>query len=163
MRLRTHALVALAALAIPAAAIELPKDVSTADVCALVPGAEVAKAVGGTLAEAKLVRPGGTHARCRYTVTPQTGASGAARVYLLWLLPAADFDDMRRFQERPVTSVDGVADAAFTVADPDSGRHEFFALLRGVATVEVSGPDAAGARAVAGVALRHIQPAAPGR
>lgn len=147
-------LVANVAVATSAMAVELPKDVTTADVCAVVPGAEVAKALGGTLTEALLVRPGGDHARCRYTV--ETEAGGPA-VVIVWLHAAGDFDDLRAVFEDPVTPVEGLGDAAFVAVDPESARHDLFVLLRGVAAVEVTGPTATGVRAVAAVAVRAVR------
>lgn len=136
-----------------------PKDFPSSDVCALVPGTEVAAAAGGTLVEAKLVRPGGTHARCVYTVAfpgPQ-GRSTAA--FVLWLLAPADFADLRRYQEDPIEPLEGLGDEAFTTFHGDSGRHDLFVLIRGLVTIEVTGPDAASVRSVASAAVRRVRPA----
>jgi hypothetical protein len=141
-------------VATSATAVDLPKDVTTADVCAVISGAEVARALGGTLTEALLVRPGGDHARCRYTVNTEAGEPA---VVIVWLHAAGDFDDLRAVFEDPVTPVEGLGDAAFVAVDPESARHDLFVLLRGVATVEVTGPSAAGVRAVAEVAVRAVR------
>ena len=148
-------LVASVAVAASAMAVDLPKDVTTADVCAVVPGAEVAKALGGTLAEALLVRPGGDHARCRYTV--KTEAGGPA-VVIVWLHAADDYDILHPLVESPTSPAAGLGDAAFVTVDPDTARHRAFVLVRGVATVEVTGPSAAGVRAVAATAVRLLRP-----
>ncbi len=149
-------LVAGFVVATSATAVDLPKDVTTADVCAVIPGAEVAKALGGTLSEALLVRPGGDHARCRYAVETEAEAGGPT-VVLVWLHAAGDFDDLRAAFEDPVTPVEGLGDAAFVAVDPGSARHDLFVLLRGVAAVEVTAPTAAGVRAVAAEAVRAVR------
>ncbi len=141
----------------------LPENVTTADVCAVVPGAEVARALGGSLDEAALVRPDGAHARCRYTVTTRRDGKPARAVLIVWLHGLADFDDLRRYQEDPVKPVEGLGDAAFITFHPDSGRHDVFALVRGAAVVEVTGPDPAGVRAVAAVAVGLLRAASRGR
>lgn len=144
-------------------AVELPKDVTTADVCAVVPGAQVARALGGTLDDVKLNRPGGTHARCRYTVTLPGNGKPVQAVLLLWLHAAGDFDPLRSYHEGPVKQVDGLGDAAFTTVDPDTGRHGLLVLVRPLATVEVTGPDAATVRAVATTAVGVLRPPSAGR
>ncbi len=141
-----------------AAAVVLPGDVTTADVCTVVPGGDVARALGATLVEAKLVRPGGTHARCVYTLT-LPGAEGARAAFVLWLHAANDFEALRTYQESPATAVEGLGDAAFTSLDRDTGRHILVVLLRGVATVELTGPDAVTVRGVAKAAIGRLRPA----
>ncbi len=141
----------------------LPENVTTADVCAVVPGAEVARTLGGSLDEAALVRPDGANARCRYTVTTRRDGKPVRAVLILWLHAAADFADLRKYQEDPVKPVEGLGDAAFIAFHPDSGRHDAFALVRGVAVVEVTGPDPAGVRAVAAVAVGLLRAASRGR
>lgn len=141
-------------VAVPSAlAGALPADPSTADVCALLPGDRMAVAAGGRLVEASLVRPEGHHARCRYTVAVPEGKAERRDVYLVWLHAAADFAELRDLQEGPAAPVAGLGDEAFAVVDPDTGRHGVLALLRGLATVEVTAPTAAGGRAVAATAV----------
>ncbi len=136
---------------------------TTADVCAVVPGPEVARALGGTLDDATLVRPGGANARCRYTVTMSREGKPVRAVLILWLHGPADFDELRRYQEDTVKPVDGLGDVAFITFHPDSGRQDLFVLLRGVATAEVTGPDAETVRAVAAAAVRLLRQPPKGR
>ncbi len=136
----------------------LPADVTTADVCAVIPGDAVANAVGATLVGARLVRPDGSHARCVYTV--ERPAPGRERVaFVLWLHRPGDFDELRTLQENPVTAVEGLGDGAFVSSDGESGRHDLFVLVRGVAAVEVTGPDAEGVRKVGSAAVERIRAA----
>jgi hypothetical protein len=136
---------------------KLPADVATADVCTVVPGADVARALGGSLAAARLVRPDGAHARCVYTVAlagPQTGSEAI----VLWLHAAGDFEELRRYQDDPVSAVEDLGDAAFIAFHKDEGRFDLFVLLRGVATLEVTGPSAASVRKVAAAAIERLRP-----
>ena len=157
MKAPVHAFCIALALGAAAGAVELPKNVTTADVCAVVPGTLVAQALGAKLIEAKLVRPDGAHARCVYTVTPP-GVRSAKAVFILWLHASGDFDDLRAYQDDPVGPVEALGDAAFVSYHRDSERHDLFVLVRGVAAVEVTGPDAATVRTVASVAIGRLGP-----
>lgn len=138
----------------------LPSDLSASDVCALVPGSEVAAAVGGRLEEVRLIRPEGRNARCVYTVGFPTGRGGGKAAFVVWLHPPGDFVGLRAAGDRSARSLEGLGDEAVIAHDPDSGRSDLLVLVRGLATIEVTGPDADQTQAVAGAAIDALRRAA---
>lgn len=127
------------------------------DVCALVPIADVAKALGAQPAEAKLFQADdGTHPRCRYTVV---GAGGARGVFLVWVHAPEQYAGLRDAAEPPVTELKGVGDAAHATFDKDTGRRWLAVLVRGSATLQVSGEKLDDVRRVAEVAIARLRSA----
>jgi hypothetical protein len=123
------------------------------DVCALVPGSAVAAAVGGRLSAERSVRPDSKTSRCVYRVA---GRDGADRAFVVWWMPAADFEPLRAATDAP-KPVQGVGDAAYAKYDGDTRRHGLVAVRRGVALVEVTGEDPAELRAIALLALSRYE------
>lgn len=140
------ALAAAGALALPAAV--RAADAEAPDVCALVPGADVAARVGATLSTARSVKAEPTRSRCVYRVRKD----GAERAFVVWWMPAEEFDGLRAATDdaKPVA---GVGDAAYAKYDRDARRHGIVAVRRGRALVEVTGEDPVEVRAIALLAL----------
>jgi hypothetical protein len=154
-------LIAIAAVTL-AAGETLPPDPTTSDVCALIPGDRVAEALQARLVETRLVRPGGSYARCVYTVSMGDAANPEPTAVVLWLHNAADFEELRGYQEDPWQPVEGLGDEAFITFHPDDARHDLYVLVRDVATIEVTGEDAHAVRTVASTALDRLRPSATG-
>lgn len=140
------ALAAAGALALPPAARAAEPEAP--DVCALVPGADVATRIGATLVTARSVKAEPTRSRCVYRVRK----GGVERAFVVWWMSAEEFDGLRAATDdaKPVA---GVGDAAYAKYDRDTRRHGVVAVRRGRALVEVTGEDPAEVREVALLAL----------
>jgi hypothetical protein len=142
---------------LPAAAVAAGPalDPAKTDVCARVPGAAVAAAVGGTLKSARpFADPDGGFARCTYLVaTGKNGAESAA--FVLWLYRDSDYDAMVSAVEGPTEKVEGVGDAAILFREED-GRAKLLFVRRGRYSAEATAADADGARKLAKVALEKL-------
>jgi hypothetical protein len=154
MRTTPAALIALAGLA-TAVALAQPtatsRDFERIDVCRLVPGEAVARALGGALVEAR-TQPG----RCAYFVVPAGHAPEARRGYVVWVQPPADFEALKEFVEAPTTSVPGLGDDAYAFLDPGDGRFKINVLKRGDLMFQATGESAAAARRLAEAAWTAI-------
>jgi hypothetical protein len=147
-----------------ATATQIPIDVRTVDVCALFPGEQVAAALGGRLVGTRPFQASdGTLRRCRYTVTPAGGKIGESDVYLIWVLPPDDFAGLRDAEDKPVTDVGGVGDAAFVTFHQDEGRAWLTVLVLGRATLQISGPREPDVRRVASLAVARVRAHLPAR
>lgn len=132
-------------------------DLSTLDVCALVPGSELAAAAGATLEEAKRFNsPDGDIARCVYIVGPTGDAGTEPRAIAVELEPEADFAEVRPYVEEPTRDVEGLGDGAWTSRDPDTGRFRLWVLRRGVATLYLTSADEADLPKVAELVLSKL-------
>jgi hypothetical protein len=119
------------------------------NVCERVPIADVAAAVAGRALESRPVDAKGMPAaRCVYGIEIE----GARRALVIWMSPAADFDDFRKSASGAV-DVRDVGDAAFQTTDADTKRVQLTTLRRGKVTVQVTADRAAWAEAVAKQAL----------
>ena len=143
----------LSVVAAPAWAAGPPRDLLKLDVCATIPGAEVARVAGGQIVESKPFNaPDGKLARCVYFVAPP-GNGAAKTAWVVELFPPGDFDEVRPNIEEPVRDVAGLGDGAYEYKDADSGRWRLYTRRRGDVTVSVTGPDEATVRKIAAFAL----------
>lgn len=132
-------------------------DLVTLDVCALVPGDQVAHAVGARLTETRRFNsPDGDIARCVYILALGGGEEAPGRVFAIELQEPSSFTDVRPFVEEPVHGVDGLGDGAWTFRDPDVGRHRLYVLRRDVATLYLTGDDEGELRALAELVLSRL-------
>jgi hypothetical protein len=140
--------------AVPLASAAGPaRDLRKLDVCATVPGAEVARLAGGQLVESKPFNaPDGKLARCLYFVAPP-GKSAAKAAWVVELFPPEDFDGLRPHIEEPVRDVAGLGDGGYEYKDAGSGRWRLYTHRRGDVTVSVTGTDEAIVRRIAAFAL----------
>ena len=135
------------------------RDLKVLDVCRLVPGDAVAKAVGGALAEARpFFDKDGTLARCTYVVT-LPGSGDTRQAYVIWIYPPADFEELKAFTEGKMTAVPGLGDGAYSFQDPGDGRFKVRVLKRGEVTIEATAVTADGARNVAEAAVAAVSKA----
>lgn len=120
------------------------RDYTRFDVCQLVPGDAVARAVGATLTQA---RPffDAAFSRCTYLIV---GADGKPGGHVVWVQPASDFEELRKVHEKPVTPVNGLGDAAYMFRDED-GRFKIYVLKRNDLMFQATGDTADSARKVA--------------
>lgn len=149
--------VVLAGASIGSAADAAVPDLAALDVCALVPGDQVARAVGAPLAETRRFNsPDGDIARCVYLVAPAAGGDPPARAFAVELQQPASFLEVRPYVEEPIRDVDGLGDGAWTYRDPDTGRFRLHVLRRDVATIYLTGEDEGELRALAELVLSRL-------
>jgi hypothetical protein len=130
-------------------------DPARVDVCAAVPGAEVASALGARLDDARAATdPDGSFARCIYRLIPKDGA-GEAAGYVLWLYRDTEFDELLAVHEGKYESVAKLGDSAILFQDQDQ-RWKLRFVVRGRYTAEATAPDAAGAEKLARLALGKL-------
>lgn len=123
------------------------------NVCEKVPAAELAAALAGRVLDAKPVNiKGFAAARCVYGIE----IGGTRRAFVLWVNPAADFDELRKVSEPPVTVIKGIGDEAFATTDNDTKRTQLTARARGKVTVQVTSERLEWAQTVAKVALSKL-------
>ncbi len=132
-------------------------DLARLDVCTGLPGAEVARAAGGRLLEAKPFQaPDGSLARCSYRVAPQGASDEKGIVWVVELLPAGQYETIRAFIEQSVRELAGIGDGAFAYKENESGRSRLYVRRRKKATLSLTGPDEAVLRRVALLALSRL-------
>ena len=119
------------------------------NVCERVPIDQVAAAVAGRALESRPINSKGmAAARCVYGLE----IDGARRALVLWVNPAADYDDFHKSAAAPA-AVRDLGDEAFEVIDPETKRAQVTARRRGKATVQVTADRSPWAQAVARLAL----------
>jgi hypothetical protein len=135
-----------------------PRDWTTFNVCQLVPGEAVAKAVGAKLNEA---RPffDKTFSRCTYLVT--LTATNKPTGYVVWMEPEANFEELKKETQSPLTPVAGLGDAAYMFQDKGEGRFKLRVLKRGDLMFEATGDSAESARKVADVVVQYLWKKSP--
>lgn len=108
------------------AAEEAGRDLAAVDVCTMVPAADVAKAVGGTVdAEPSDWDPGWGGKGCRY----KTRVAGSAVYTEIGLVPPGDYEFLRQSAQVATHDVAGLADAGYWAEHSD--RSDLYALKRG--------------------------------
>jgi len=134
-----------------------PLDLATLDVCALVPGEEVAQAVAATLQETKRFNsPDGDIARCVYIVAPPDDGGSKARAFAVELEPPSSFAEVRPYVDEPTRDVAGLGDGAWISQDPDTGRFRLWVLRSGIATLYLTGDDEGELQLIAGLVLSKL-------
>lgn len=120
------------------------------DVCRMVPGDAIARALGARLVEA---RPFADEnwSRCTYMVAAL--ASDTRAGYVVHLHPAGDFDEMRPYIEEPIAPISGLGDAAYGFWDKGDGRYKIHVLKRDDLSFQATGETEAAARKVAGAVV----------
>jgi hypothetical protein len=141
-----------------APASQPPRDWTRLNVCQLVPGDAVARAVGATLNEARPFYDKG-FSRCTYLVTLKSTNKPAG--YVVWMQPEADFEGLKAFTESLLTPVQGLGDGAYSFEDKEYSRFKIRVLKRGDLMFEATGDSAASARKVADVVVAHLWKKAP--
>jgi hypothetical protein len=108
-------------------AVQSARDYTKFDVCQAVPGEAIARALGGKLVQ---TRPffDKSFSRCTYFVIPAGSDKQAG--YAVWISPPEDFEDLKKVNDRPLTTLSGLGDAAYTYRDED-GRYKINVLKRG--------------------------------
>lgn len=122
---------------------------SARDVCQVVTGDTVARAVQGRIVES---RP--AEGRCVYLVALATGGA-ANHAFVVYRHEPGEYDGLREVLEGEVTKLEGLGDEAVLTFDPEAKRYWLLVGKRGLVTLQVSGDDSAQVRQVAAAALRQ--------
>jgi hypothetical protein len=122
-------------------------DFGSVDVCARVPGAEVAKLFGKELKQTRPFTSKGEFSRCTYLLAG-TGCS-------LWLYPPGDYDELLRYTEGIVENPTGFGDAAVLFKDED-GFFKLRLVVREKLALEAVAADAESAKKLAKLALERF-------
>jgi hypothetical protein len=139
---------AVAACAVPVMSAHQKRDYTKFNVCELIPGDAIARAVGAKLTQS-LPTFDKNWSRCAYYVTE---ANGKPNGYVVWIQPAEDFEELKKYIDKPLTPVSGVGDAAYLFQD-DDGRFKLNVLKRGDLMFQASGGTPESARKVADTVL----------
>lgn len=133
-------------------ALQPRRDYTTLDVCQLVPADRIARALGGTVSQA---RPTFDKAFSRCTYLLQLD-SGKPMGYVVWVQPAEDFEELKKHIDEPLTTVNGLGDAAYMFQDKGDGRFKINVLKRGDLMFQATGESAASVRRVADVVVAEL-------
>jgi hypothetical protein len=147
-----------AAAAGQAGASPKPRDWMTFHVCQRVPGDAVARAVAAKLNQARPFYDK-TFSRCTYLVTITATSKPAG--YGVWVSPEADFEELKRHTESPITPVTGLGDGAYIFQDKGDGRFKIRVLKLGDLMFEATGDSVESARKVAAVVVEHLWKKSP--
>ena len=129
------------------------RDWTTFNVCQLVPGEAVAKAVAARLKEARPFYDK-TFSRCTYLVT--LTATNKPTGYVVWMEPEANFEELKKETRSPLTPVTGLGDGAYMFQDSGDNRFKLRVLKRGDLMFEATGDSAESARKVAEVVVGFL-------
>lgn len=140
------------------AALQSSRDFAALNVCQLVPGEAVARALGAKFVDARPI-PDKEVPRCRYFVIP--AGSTAQRGYVVWMQQPGDFEELKKFITDPITAISGLGDAAYMFRDKEDGRFKIHVLKRGDLMFEATGETAESARKVADAVVAQIWKKAP--
>ena len=123
-----------------------------ADLCKIIPGGEVAKAIGGKIMETKSLE-----GRCVYIVGfGQTDPP--SRAFVIYRHEANEYDGLKNAMEGKIKPVKGIGDEAVGSFDGQSNRYWLLVVKRGKVTYQVSGDNEDLVCKVAAAALKKLVP-----
>jgi hypothetical protein len=132
-------------------------DPSATNVCARVPGADVAKALGKTLrSEKPIVFRDSKLSRCVYLLASPDKPEGPTEGLVLWLYAPGEYAELKRASEAKLEPVAGLGDEAVSFVDPGDGRRKLRLVRHGRFALEATASDAQSARALATLALERF-------
>jgi hypothetical protein len=144
-------LTAVAALAVPVMFARQTRDYTKLNVCEFIPGDAIARAVGAKLTQSRPTFDK-NWSRCAYYVT---GADGKPNGYVVWIQSAEDFEELKKYIDKPITPVSGLGDAAYVFQDDDR-RFKINVLKRGDLMFQATADTAESARKVADTVLAIV-------
>jgi len=122
------------------------------DLCKIIPGGEVAKAIGGKIMETKSL-----DGRCVYIVGfGQTDPP--SRAFVIYQHEASEYDALKDAMEGKIKPVKGIGDEAVGSFDSQTNRYWLLVVKRGQMTYQVSGDNEDLVHKVAVAALKHLVP-----
>jgi hypothetical protein len=144
-------LAAVAAFAVPVMVARQTRDYTKLNVCEFIPGDAIARAVGAKLTQSRPTFDK-NWSRCAYYVTD---ADGKPNGYVVWIQSAEDFEELKKYIDKPITSVSGLGDAAYVFQDDDR-RFKINVLKRGDLMFQATADTAESARKVADTVLAIV-------
>jgi hypothetical protein len=144
-------LAAVAAFALPVVSASPTRDYTKFNVCEAIPGDTIAKSVGAKLTQSRPTFDN-NWSRCAYYVTD---ANGKPNGYVVWIQPAEDFEELKKYIEQPITPVSGLGDAAYVFQDDDR-RFKLNVLKRGDLMFQATADTRESARKVADTVLAIV-------
>jgi hypothetical protein len=138
--------------------IQARRDYSTLDVCQLIPGDVVARALGGKLSGTRGMKDK-AFSRCSYTVVPP--GSDKQSGYVIWVQPVEDFAALKKYIESPITALTGLGDGAYMFQDNGDKRFKINVLKKGDLMFQATADSAESARKVAEAVFTHLSKKAP--
>ena len=142
---------AVAAFAGPVMFAGQKRDYTKLNVCEFIPGDAIARAVGATLTRSRPTFDK-NWSRCAYYVT---GADGKPNGYVVWIQPAEDFEELKKYIDKPITPVSGLGDGAYVFQDDDT-RFKMNVLKRGDLMFQATADSVEAARKVAATVLAIV-------
>jgi hypothetical protein len=140
----------------PAAADPLAPDLSTLNLCELVPGTESASGLGGELKETQTYTPS-TLSRCVYVVARATAAAARDNTAQLVMYPSNRYTSLMRCPpDAPIEKLDGLADEGLLLRDQCDGWTKVRLLVRGRFPLDANASRADAARKLAELALARL-------
>jgi len=122
-----------------------------ADLCKIIPGNNVAKAIGGNIMETKSL-----DGRCVYIVGfGQTDPP--SRAFVIYQHEASEYHALKDAMEGKIKPIKGIGDEAVGSFDSQSNRYWLLVVKRGQVTYQVSGDNEDLVRKVAVAALKHLE------
>jgi hypothetical protein len=142
---------AVAAVGGPVMFARQPRDYTKFNVCELIPGEAIARAVGARLTQSRPTFDE-NWSRCTYLVTD---ASGKPNGYVVWIQPAEDFEELKKYNDKPLSPVSGLGDAAYMFQDDDR-RFKLNVLKRGDLMLQATADTPESARKIADTVLAIV-------
>jgi hypothetical protein len=139
---------AVTTLAVPVTFARQTRDYAKFNVCEFIPGDAIARAVGGRLTQSRPTFDK-NWSRCAYYVTDVNGKPNG---YVVWIQPAEDFEELKKYIDQPITPVSGVGDGAYLFQDDDR-RFKLNVLKRGELMFQATADTQESARQVADAVL----------
>jgi hypothetical protein len=134
------------------AAAQRARDYATLDVCQIVSGDAIARAVGGKLTGTRSFKDK-SFSRCAYFVVLPGDKQTAYRV---WLQPPEDFEDLKKYTDSPFAPVAGLGDGAWMFQDKGDGLFKINVLKRGDVMFQATADSAESARKVADAVVSQL-------
>jgi hypothetical protein len=122
------------------------RDYATLDVCQLIPGEVIARALSGKLVRTRLT-PDKSFSRCSYFIISPGGDE--QKGYVVWIQPPEDFETLKKSNDNPITPLTGLGDGAYMFHDKGDGRFKINVLKRGDLMFEATADSAESARKMA--------------
>lgn len=142
---------AVAAFVVPVMSARQTRDYTKFNVCEFIPGDAIARAVGAKLNQSRPTFDK-DWSRCAYYVTD---ASGQPNGYVVWIQPVEDFEELKKYIDKPITPVSGLGDGAYMYQDEDR-RFKLNVLKRGDLMFQATGDTRESARKVADTVLAIV-------
>jgi len=122
------------------------------DLCKIIPGNEVAEAVGGKIIETK-----SAEGRCVYIVGFEQ-SDPPRRAFVIYQHEASDYEGLKDAMEGKIKPLKGIGDEAVGSFDSELNRYWLLVVKRGQVTYQVSGDNEDLVRKVAVAALKQLVP-----